>query len=215
MFLRSGGNDKTGPKYRSDLRCIEKGLSWTGLSPIKLKLKLKPQITTEKCKSKKSKKKSERDNNKSTSSKMETDAKESVIGLNGKDNSGIEVTNNNDEGTKDNIQEEDHSNDCFETGTESDKTAENNLIGGNHEQTTGEKTDNEHSIQGDSVVPDVHMSTYRHTSQESSDRLSTIFSDLDVSISDRTFNNNISGLVENVSTDNIDINLLTDLREPD
>ena len=141
---------------------------------------------------------------------METDAKESVIGLDGKDNSGIEVTNDNDEGTKNNTQEEDHSNNCFETGTESDKTAENN-----HEQTTGEKTHNEHSTQGDSVVPDFHMSTYRHTSQGSSDRLSTILSDLDVSISDRTFNNNISGLMENVSTDNIDINLLTDLREPD
>ena len=71
---------------------------------------------------------------------------------------------------------------------------------------TGQKNDKEHSTQGDSVLSTLHMSADPHIPQGSYGRLS---------ISNRTFNNNISGLAENVSTDNIDINLLTDLREPE
>ena len=83
--------------------------------PIKLKLKLNDNVTTKKLKSKK---KRERYNNKSENNTMETDARESVICPDGADESGVEVTKDNGKGTKENVQEEEHSND-------GDKTAVN------------------------------------------------------------------------------------------
>ena len=80
---------------------------------------------------------------------------------------------------------------------------------------TGQKDDKEKPTQGNSVISTLHMSADRYISQGSSDRLSINMSNLYVSISNRTFNNNISGLAVNVSTDNIDINLLSDLWEPE